>query len=506
MSIRLLDSELDPHLRLSDLAVSPLDALRTTQAYLTDLTTPTLRLGVTGLSRAGKTVFITALVRNLTRGGRLPFLSAHAEGRIKRTFLEPQPDDEVPRFDFERHVAALTAPEPDWPDSTRAISELRLTIEFESTSLLARAVGHRRLHVDIVDYPGEWLLDLQMLRQSYAEWSADSIALANAPARKDTAQPWLDELGKLDANGPADEVRAIAAAEIFTSYLRAARAADPALSTVGPGRFLMPGDREGSPLLHFVPLEIAGGNAIAPGSLAAMMARRFESYKTHVVKPFFRDHFSRLDRQIVLVDVLAALNHGAHAIDDLTTALESALAAFRPGGRTWLTALFGSRIDRIVFAATKADHLPQSSHDRLEAVLRLIVDGAAKRAEAAGADIKVMALAALRATKEAEVRHGGELLSCIKGVPIAGQRIGNRVLDGKTEVAVFPGDLDADPRKALAEAREKADGEAQPGVNVVRFRPPPLAADDHRATATAPAWPHVRLDRALEHLIGDRLS
>ena len=32
---------------------------------------PTIRLGVTGLSRAGKTVFITALVRNLVGGANL---------------------------------------------------------------------------------------------------------------------------------------------------------------------------------------------------------------------------------------------------------------------------------------------------------------------------------------------------------------------------------------------------------------------------------------------------
>ena len=36
------------------------------------------------------------------------------------------------------------------------------------------------------------------------------------------------------------------------------------------------------------------------------MERRFEAYKTRVVRPFFRDHFQRIDRQIVLVDVLAA--------------------------------------------------------------------------------------------------------------------------------------------------------------------------------------------------------
>ena len=62
----------------------------------TDRTTglfhPTLRLGVTGLSRAGKTVFITALVHNLLHGGRLPLFEAQAGGRILRSFLEEQPD------------------------------------------------------------------------------------------------------------------------------------------------------------------------------------------------------------------------------------------------------------------------------------------------------------------------------------------------------------------------------------------------------------------------------
>ena len=41
---------------------------------------PTVRLGVTGLSRAGKTVFITALVHGLTRGGRFRPHSAHRNG------------------------------------------------------------------------------------------------------------------------------------------------------------------------------------------------------------------------------------------------------------------------------------------------------------------------------------------------------------------------------------------------------------------------------------------
>ncbi len=79
---------------------------------------PTIRLGVTGLSRAGKTVFITALVHGLLRGGRFPVFEALAGGRIARARLSPQPDDTVPRFAYEAHLEALIG-ERHWPESTK---------------------------------------------------------------------------------------------------------------------------------------------------------------------------------------------------------------------------------------------------------------------------------------------------------------------------------------------------------------------------------------------------
>src|ERR1700741_410972 len=93
--------------------------------YGEHLFSPTMRLGVTGLSRAGKTVFITALVHGLTRGGRFPVFEAFATGRIARARLEPQPDDGVPRFAYESHLKNLIE-DRCWPDSTVDISELRL--------------------------------------------------------------------------------------------------------------------------------------------------------------------------------------------------------------------------------------------------------------------------------------------------------------------------------------------------------------------------------------------
>ena len=151
-----------------------------------DLAVPTVKLGVTGLARSGKTVFITALVHNLIHGGRLPLFAAAASGRIAGADLQPQPDDDVPRFDVEAHVAALID-ERIWPQSTRQVSELRLTIDYESASLLNRTFGRGKLHLDIIDYPGEWLLDLPLLNKSYAEFSVDALAAARTPIRKKIA-------------------------------------------------------------------------------------------------------------------------------------------------------------------------------------------------------------------------------------------------------------------------------------------------------------------------------
>ncbi len=454
-----------------------------------------LRLGVTGLSRSGKTVFVTSLVNNLLTQARLPVLAVAAEGRLVRAQLDPQPDDAVPRFPYEEHLAALSGPDRHWPQSTRRISQLRLRIEY------ARAAGWNpgpaRLDLDIVDYPGEWLLDLTLLDKSYGRWSSETILASRAPARAPLAGAWLAQLDGLAPQGKFDEDVARAAATLFTEYLRAARGDAYALSTLPPGRFLMPGDLEGSPALTFAPLPVEENVEPAPGSLAAMMQRRYESYKTHVVKPFFRDHFSRLDRQIVLVDALGALNSGPAALRDLENALTDVMRAFRAGRASTLGSIFRPRVDRILFAATKADHLHHASHDRLEAVLRTLAGKALARAKGVGAEIDVIALAAVRATREATIRHGGDELPAIIGAPEQGERIGDQVFDGVAEAAVFPGELPDDPER-LFEGDALALPEADNDLRFVRFRPPIWRKGE--------APPHIRLDRALQFLIGDRLA
>ena len=474
-------------------------ALDTLSGRAVGIFSPSLRLGVTGLSRAGKTVFISAFVHNLIHGGRLPLFEAKQSGRISRAFLEEQPDDAVPRFQYEDHIDALVNART-WPDSTRAISELRLTIEYESASGWSRVFSRGRLSVDIVDYPGEWLLDLPLLGKSYSQFSREAFDMAVLPVRSDLSEQWRGLSVAVDPKSDADEMTARQLAEAFAAYLKACKRDERALSTLPPGRFLMPGDLEGSPALTFAPLPDLSEGRPRPGSLQAMMERRYEAYKSHVVKPFFREHIARLDRQIVLIDALQALNAGPGAMADLERAVTEILSCFRPGRGSLLTGLFSRRIDRILIAATKADHLHHESHDRLQSIVRRIADRAVKRADLSGATVDVLAMAAVRATREGSVKQGRDTLPVIIGTPLEGETIGGERFDGATETAIFPGDLPEDVSSVFDMPAGKEPG--QP-VRFVRFRPPQL---ERTAEGVTLSLPHIRLDRALQFLIGDHLA
>jgi hypothetical protein len=443
---------------------------------------PTIRLGVTGLARSGKTVFITSLVANLLDRGRMPHLLAASEGRITAAYLQPQPDDTVPRFDYETHLAALTGTPPRWPDSTRAVSELRVSLRIKPNGLLAGLQSPRTVHLDIIDYPGEWLLDLGLLEQSYDRWSASALART---ATRDSGVAYRRLVDGTDGAAPLDEVQAKALAAAFTDYLAQARVAG--FYDCTPGRFLLPGDLAGSPVLTFAPLP---PGAAPRRSLRREMERRFEAYKFQVVRPFFRDHFARIDRQVVLVDALGAIHSGPAAVEDMRHAMTDILSAFRPGRNAFLTQLFrGKRVEKILFAATKADHLHHNQHSRLTAIMEALTRDARDRARFAGADTQALAVAALRATTEDTMTHDGVPLDVVRGT----------LLDSGKQAAFYPGALPEDPNQILSPAKSGAENWLDEDYQVMRFAPAPLRL------RPGDGPPHIRMDRAVQFLIGDRL-
>jgi predicted YcjX-like family ATPase len=118
----------------------------------------------------------------------------------------------------------------------------------------------------------------------------------------------------------------------------------------------------------------------------------------------------------------------------------------------------------------------------------------------------VVALAAVRATKEAMVARGRDKLPSILGTPAPGEQANGEAFDGNTEVATFPGDLPTDAEELFAGETAfrglSSASDEKTDFRFLRFRPPQLEG----LNGEAPALPHIRLDRALQFLIGDRLQ
>ncbi|WP_251976812.1 YcjX family GTP-binding protein [Salinicola avicenniae] len=442
-----------------------------------------LRLAVTGLSRAGKTAFLTSLVNQLRHAGidaRLDLMKAARESRLLGAQRLSQPDLGVPRFPYDEAMQALATTPPHWPEPTRGISELRLQLRYRSARSRGPFGDKGTLTLDLIDYPGEWLLDLPLLAHDFLSWSQAQFA-AMGDERRRFAADWLQALSEHDASDSVDESRLASLSERYASTLRQAREAG--FSHLQPGRFLLPGELQGAPVLQFFPLPGLDESdrerlAALPGdSLYQTLASRFRYYQQHVVKPFYREHFRRFDRQIVLVDVLGALNAGPERFEDLSLALSTLMRSFDYGKRSLLNRLFAPRIDRLAIAATKADHVTPDQHANLTTLLETLLAEPLRDLRYADVPVRAFSLAAIRATEAREVAHDGRQQPALRGHDLEG-----------APLLIYPGDV---PRRVPDAAFWQ-----RQGFTFTAFRPP---------QSDAVALPHIRMDAAMEWLMGDKL-
>ena len=451
---------------------------------LARLSERSVRLAITGLSRSGKTVAATAIVHNLLRAVQhpelLPFLSVVAERRLVGARLVERPDLHLPTFPYRQFLALLTGEPPVWPESTDRINRSRLALRFRPGSGLVRLARDRiTLHLDIVDYPGEWLLDLPMLRQSFDEWSEDIFARLTRPPRDRLAREFMGFVDQLDPAAPAGDDTIANGTELYRRFLHAC--AEEGLTLLQPGRFVKPGNEvsQNAPLMAFFPLPARGQPD--RGSLSAELERRYKAYRNHLVRPLYRDHFARSDRQIVIVDVLKALAGGLPALADMRDALGVILQSFDHGTSGWLRRIFVPRVDRVLFAATKCDHVPLGQHQNLQSLLEELVTDACADIRFAGARTQTCAIAAIRCTEDVLGERDGMTLPMIRGLAA-----------GRTErTALFPGAIP--PRFPPAHAWDSA------SFRFLDFLP------DGLRHAETDGLPHIGLDHALEFLLGDRL-
>ncbi|MBS0847252.1 YcjX family protein [Citrobacter sp. JGM124] len=446
-----------------------------------------LRLAVTGLSRSGKTAFITSLVNQLlgaNTGARLPLFSVAREGRLLGVKRVAQRDLGLQRFTYDQGLAQLYGSPPAWPVATRGVSEMRLALRYRpANGLLRHLKDISTLYLEIVDYPGEWLLDLPMLDQDYFSWSRQMTGMIQGDRHQWSAE-WRSRCAGLDPFAPADESQLAAIAESWTEYLRTCK--NEGLHFIQPGRFVLPGDLAGAPVLQFFPwpgIETLGESKLAqadPSTNFGMLRARFNYYCEKIVKGFYKEHFVRFDRQIVLVDCLQPLNSGPQAFNDMRLALSQLMQSFHYGQRTLYRRLFSPVIDKLLFAATKADHVTHDQHENLVSLLSQLVLEARQHVAFEGVNMNCMGIASVQATQSGLVTVDGEQIPALRG---------ERLSDG-APLTVYPGDVP--PRLPGAEFWQ------QQQFQFEQFRPRVMSFDS--------PLPHIRMDAALDFLIGDKLQ
>ena len=153
------------------------------------------------------------------------------------------------------------------------------------------------LTLDITDYPGEWLLDLPMLTLTFEEWSEKMVALLQESPRKEFAANWLEKVNGIDPFQIANEDEIATLAKEYTGLLQIFRR-KLGLSVIQPGRFILPGELAGAPILEFFPfvgIDDIDGNAYQNAddtSFIGTLRARFLEYRERVVKKFYKTYFS----------------------------------------------------------------------------------------------------------------------------------------------------------------------------------------------------------------------
>ncbi len=374
----------------------------------------TVRIGVTGLARAGKTAFLTSAAANLLAAGAglpaLPAVTQRLAGRSLRVAVAPSGAASLPRFDYPAHLSALAADPPRWPERTGAVSLLALDLEIGRGGL-ASALPPRELRLELLDYPGEWLLDLPLLSQDFPSWSQAALQrLQGQPA----AREFLGFAGGLPASAPADETLARTGHALYRALLVRLRD-EFGLSLLQPGRFLMPAPGPEPPWTQFFPLT-------GTSRLAELLASRYDAYRDAVRRDLQAPSFGRLHRLVVLADVLSALHAGPAAFADAAAALSAVASALRWRGSgflpDWLAPLWDAilptlgGISRVAYAATKCDHVADRQRGNLAALM-----GALTRppGQATTATTAAFALASVRCTEDFVWTLEGRPVSAVRG-------------------------------------------------------------------------------------------
>lgn len=450
-----------------------------------------VRIAVTGLSGAGKTAFITSLINQLLHSSsehHLSFFSPCRQRRVKASRLVMHKELSIPAFNYQGSMDSLTGVPPYWPESTRTISQAEINCRFTVKDKWLRKLSEdSTISVEILDYPGEWLLDLPILNLSFKQWSHLCLKYLKSDKRKEYVGSVLSDLSSLDfqsmIDGATEQKQLDIMAQEYKDGLLEYRSAHHDYSLALPGRFILPGELQGTPALSFFPvlnldiLEL-DWEQFEANSLLKVLEARFNYYKSKIIQPFFDDYFATVDRQIVLIDTTSVLQSNYESYQDLKYTMEKLLEGFSYGRANWLQRLFAPSIDKLMIATTKADLVPPDQHQSLESFMQKMITQAKNQVGYEGVEVETMAIASIATSEPVATEYNGEQLLCVQGLDA----------ESRDSVIHYPGKV---PAKTLTRSEWN-----ELDIDFSPFALPDLNQDD--------PLPHIRMDKVLQFLIGDK--
>jgi len=333
-------------------------------------------IGVTGFSGSGKSTFITSLIHQLrysNEAGLTSFLVAREQRILEVNLLSSQGYD---LFDYQASITALSSKPPKWPEPTQSLSSAIVQIVYKRNSALNRILGETStLNIEIRDYPGEWLLDLPLIGQNYTVWCFDQTDLAKQAIRKHLLGDLFQDLEQLKPFDVLDEAQIQLLHQQFKNYLK--RCKDEGLTLIQPGRMLLE-DKHNENLAFFPLLGLHNYDKEAlvnadDNSVYKVMSQRYQDYIDFIVKPFNKHFFDDIDRQVVLIDALRVISGDQDNFEDMMMAQSRIMDCYKYGSSNALQKLFSTKIERILFLASKPDRVLASQHENLRSLVNDII-------------------------------------------------------------------------------------------------------------------------------------
>lgn len=428
------------------------------------LVTHNTKIAITGLSHAGKTVFITSLIDQILYQDKLQSLTL-SNSAFKVTIKSPLKN--FKRFDYYTIINQLKN-EHIWPKGTDEISHTLL--EFETKSHFS-FLNNSKFTLEIIDYPGEWLLDLNLLELDYKEWSAKTLEWLQE-IEDEKVRHYLNLLATLDenSNGSKIELELHYEYKELLIYLKKNH-----YSLLTPGRFIMPSDLKNDPILDFAPLPESATQ------LAEVFEKRYNRYVKEVIKEIHLEHFKGFHRQIVLVDVVEALQNGYQCYKDMKAGLKSMLYLYDHKNKNFISQWFTPSIKKVVFVATKADQVAASQHANFSKLLEDMIQELRHDMNISHIKTETQVIASLKSTLTIEKKYEGMTLSFIRGILEEDSRLHD----------LYPGEMPSNFPNKEEWNREN--------YGYKNFLPPKKSYREHESLE------HINMDKVIQKIIGDLL-